>query len=791
MTGIQSFLQDKNLWVKFRLPFIGEIRFNPIVSLAAISLIWTFVVICANCRDKVPFDEWKSAVVGNFTWLYVGAESIWAIFAIFLYFSKYSDIKLGKEEDEPEFSDPTWFMMLFSCGIGNGLFFFGVAEPVYHYTGDNRYSADHTRPDNTLAQDAITLTLYHFGIHVWTAYSLVGLVLGLVSFREGLPLTMRSCFYPLIGDRVFGWIGDLIDIISILTTLFGVCTNLGLGARQLNEGLHFLIHVVPSDDVTIQLIIIWCITAVATISTVSGLNAGIKRLSQICFLVGLFVMMVTLFLDNTSYLLNLYVQSIGSYFQHILQLGSHTDAFEKLGPSSGFEDRQRWVPEGVESADGPKNWMEDWTLFYWGWWISWCPFVGMFLARISKGRTIKQFLKGTLTTPFIYISLWMVIFGGTGIHQERAAANAGLCCADQSGWFLGPDKINNSIHDKVSMTDIIEPATSSWMCQGNGCGPCAAQVLEAKGRRNATYEDFMVEYTDLADDMGSVSPDRQLARLSCHSTEQMWFDVMRSRSGIGEFLSLFSLTGIVLYFITSSDSGSLVIDCLSANGDPDPPSLQRIFWALTEGATASGLLVAGGKEGLAALQAIGLLSGLPFIFLMCLICLAIWRALRVVGGDLDPHGPKFAISVFAPFATEPYCEIKASRTWKLFLMFAVNIFIAPFTLAKVAARLNNDQKAWSYAIPAASAFGLFILCHIAELFVSGMWAVAWFFFLCFVAMMTSCRIQTRERYGIDGHPAEDFFVSCFYPACAVQVSWTTLQMCKFHMPLNIPSHSSY
>lgn len=197
---------------------------------------------------------------------------------------------------------------------------------------------------------------------------------------------------------------------------------------------------------------------------------------------------------------------------------------------------------------------------------------------------------------------------------------------------------------------------------------------------------------------------------------------------------------------------------------------QRIFWALTEGATASGLLVAGGKEGLAALQAIGLLSGLPFIFLMSLICVSIWKALRVTGGDLDPHGPEFAISIFAPFATEPYREIKASRTWKLFVQFAMNIFIAPYTLAIVAARLNNDRRVWAYAIPSASSFGLFILCHILELVISGMWAIAWFFFLCFVAMMTSYRIQTRERYGIDGHPAEDFFVSCFYPACVLQVS---------------------
>ena len=471
------------------------------------------------------------------------------------------------------------------------MFFFGVAEPVLHYTGGNRYSADPTRPDNKLAQDAMNITLYHYGIHGWICYLLVGLLLAMLSFRENLPMTMKSCFYPLIGDRVFGWMGDIIDVISIITTLFGVCTSLGLGTRQLNAGLHILNSDIPNDDVTVQVIIIWCITAVATISVVTGVGVGIRRLSETCFLVGMFLMLVALFMDNTFFILNLYVQSIGYYFQNILQLGFHTDAFEQLGAAGGLEDRGRWVPPSHEgNADSTQDWMDSWTMFYWGWWISWCPFVGMFIAKISKGRTIKQFINGTLTAPIIYTFLWLVIFGGAGIRQERESANAGLCCPAKDengtlteGWFLNNTDLNSTLYSRdIDPTDVLVAESSYWMCIDGDCGPCAKSVLNAKDKINMTYIDFITEYFNFANDFGSVSSDRGLARLSCHSTEQMWFDVMRSYSGIGEFLSVFSLIGIVLYFVTSSDSGSLVIDCLSANGDPDPPTIQVCIFELSK-----------------------------------------------------------------------------------------------------------------------------------------------------------------------------------------------------------------
>ena len=194
-----------------------------------------------------------------------------------------------------------------------------------------------------------------------------------------------------------------------------------------------------------------------------------------------------------------------------------------------------------------------------------------------------------------------------------------------------------------------------------------------------------------------------------------------------------------------------------------------MFWALTEGATATALLVAGGKEGLVALQTAGILSGLPFTFLVCLICVAIWRACKVAAGDYDPKGPSFAISLFDPLGTLPYNELNSKTTGKLFLQFVANIFIAPYTVAIVGARLNNSKKIWAFCIPACGMFGLFILCHILEAAVTGMWAIAWFFFLGFVTMMTAYRIEIRERYGINGNAAEDFFASCFYPACALQV----------------------
>ena len=282
---------------------------------------------------------------------------------------------------------------------------------------------------------------------------------------------------------------------------------------------------------------------------------------------------------------------------------------------------------------------------------------GMFIAKISRGRTIRNFINGTITIPVTYTFMWMVLFGGIGIRQERAAAQMGLCCQDTTNWFIDLDNstlVKEFAPPNWNYNDTISnnPADSFWMCGENGtCGDCATSTIDIHS--GVTYSDFISEYNTLGSDFGSTSEDRQVVMLSCHTTEQMWFDVMRSFLGVGDFLAFFSLFGIVLYFVTSADSGALVIVCLSANGDPDPPILQKIFWSVMEGATATALLVAGGSQGLLALQAASIASGLPYTVVVCLICTATWRAVKVAAGDLDPHAPTFACGLFDPLGAEP------------------------------------------------------------------------------------------------------------------------------------------
>ena len=266
------------------------------------------------------------------------------------------------------------------------------------------FTADPTMPDNKVAQHAMNITIFHWGIHSWICYCLVGLILAHVSYRENLPLTMKSCFYPLIGDRIFGWIGDLIDLLSVLTTLFGVCTTLGLGTRQLNSGFNILNSDINPDELNIQVITIWCITAIATVSTVSGVGMGIRRLSEVCFLFGSFLMLLVLFMDETFYLLNLYIQSIGFYLQNVIQMGTHTDAFEQVG-TSAHKAMDRFVPdENPNNPDGPEEWMNDWTMFYWGWWIAWSPFVGI-------EKNINQIIEILFIVSFAQFFLFILLKG--------------------------------------------------------------------------------------------------------------------------------------------------------------------------------------------------------------------------------------------------------------------------------------------------------------------------------------------------------------------------------------------
>lgn len=482
-------------------------------------------------------------------------------------------------------------------------------------------------------------------------------------------MTIRSCFYPLVGDSIFGYFGDVIDVFSVVSTMFGVCTSLGLGVMTLSAGLNRLNNNIEESTIN-QIYIIWGVTFVATISVISGLKVGIRRLSEMCFCLGMFLMLFVFFHDDTWFILNLYVQSLGYYLHSLLQLGFHTEAFAQLGNA----------PDGKQA----KEWMDTWTVFYWGWWVSFCPFVGMFIAKISRGRTIRNFLNATLTAPVIYIFMWFCIFGGAGLKMERDAVKAGVNC---------------------SISPYIEVNNT------------------------------------------------KLYMLSCRDEKQQFFDMLQQYGDNLEYvLNIITVIAIVLYFVTSSDSGSLVIDCLSANGNPEPPIAQRIFWALSEGACATALLKAGGKSALTALQTVSIAAGLPYLVILLFMCVSIWQCVKEEAGDVDPNPETFASGLFDVLENPSFQGLKR---------IAVAI-LAPWWPAGRAAEKLYNKSSWSYMLVMAVLFYGWILCVILNFVDSGLTYVGFVVLCGFFAYVVGIRSSIREESNIPGSILGDCLVVCLY-----------------------------
>lgn len=758
----QERTQITNFWFKYQHPKyeLLTVRLNPLTTFASLFIIIMFIIWCIVQPDEAEeiFLDLKKSITHLFTWLYIGSQDMRTIFIIWLYFSKYGHMKLGKDEDKPEFSDAEWFSMLFACGIGIGLFFFSVSEPLRHYTinePNNRYVNDAFLPDNTLAQIAMNITFYHWGLHAWVVYCVVGIILAFTSFRWDLPLTMKSCFYPLIGERIFGWLGDTIDILSIITTIFGVCTSLGLGAIQVNAGLNFLIPSIPIHT-RVQMGIIWSITFCATISVVSGLRRGIRRISQASFMIGVFLMLVVMFLDEPQYILNLFIQSLGYYIQNLIQLGTHTDAFEQMSPSHGSIDRGR----KDSTSDGESEWMNEWTVFYWSWWIAWSPFVGAFIAKISRGRTIREFIHGSLTAPVLFSFFWITVFGGSGIKMERVAAQHGLCCPN---WDL-------VTAESVMGNNLILNDKEQWgeyICEEGSCNPCSMGII------NKTE----LNYAGLTDNINGTMQygstmklnNQQISRLSCHNKETMWFLLMASYGDIyGTVLSVVSMIGLFLYLLTSSDSGSLIIDTLASNGDNEPPVSQRIFWAMVEGACATSLLAAGGKSALVAIQTASIVAAFPYTLILNILCVSIYVALvketrNAEEGEIY-EDPAFSIGLL-DFVT----------TWQPRLMKETlkNIFLGPYNCGKCLARINGNDHAFVWQITLSIfLIGLPVFYAIEIQFgIPGSSSIAWTCYLGFVFYVTGARVLLRIACKIPGNLIADFLICLFlWPTVIVQMS---------------------
>ena len=501
-------------------PFGIDIH-NPVFVISGAGIV-LFVIATLVFPEAATglFGDMMTWTTQRFDWFFIGTANLFGLFCIALIFTPLGSVRLGGKDAEPDYGYPAWLAMLFAAGMGIGLLFWGVGEPMTHFASS--FAEDAGTPESwaplagapgdeaAASRLGLAATLYHWGLQAWAIYAVVGLALALFAFNKGLPLSIRSAFYPIFGEAVWGWVGHVIDILAVLATLFGLATSLGLGAEQINAGLNFLYGVPVNSGVKILLIA--AITGVALISVLRGLDGGVKVASEINMVLA-FVLLIFVFLAGpTLALIGRIGDSFVAYFQYLPALS---------------------MPFGRED----ENFAQGWSSFYWAWWVSWSPFVGMFIARVSRGRTVREFIVCVLLVPSAVCLIWMTIFSGVAFEQY--------------------------IND---------------------------------GYRAVADADLEVKLFEMLDQM-------PLAQVS----------------------SLIGIVLVAVFFITSSDSGSLVIDAITAGGKTDGPVPQRVFWCTFEGLIAIALLLGGGLQ---ALQSMVVTTGLPFTFVLLLMCVSTVIALR-------------------------------------------------------------------------------------------------------------------------------------------------------------------
>ena len=485
-------------------------RVNRPVFIASALLIVGFIIFGSLFGELAGevFNQLQSFITHRFRWLFIILMNVAVVFSLYIALSRYGDIRLGHQTEHPEYSLLSWFGMLFSAGIGIGLLYWGTAEPLYHFMSPPMGQAETVET----AKQAMSISFLHWGIHAWALYCVVALSLAYFHYRRGLPLSIRSVLYPLIGQKIYGKWGHVVDTLAVFGTMFGVVTSLGLGAMQINAGFSNVFGI--PNNVPVQLCLIAIITAMATLSVMMGLDKGIKRLSDINIVLTVLLLGFMLFFGPTQFIIDSFIENIGNYVSQLIPLGFWSEAYSNT------------------------DWQANWTIFYWAWWVSWSPFVGIFVARISRGRTIREFIFGVLFIPMLLLFFWFTTFGGSAVHMELMG-NYGL----------------------------IEAVKADY--------------------GSAIFK--LIEYYPL------TKP-----------------------------LTLVIVVMIMLWFVTSSDSASLVIDMLTAGGDTNPPKIQRLFWALSQGVIAAVLLVAG---GLSALQAVAIIAGFPFAIVVFVMMYCLWRGL--------------------------------------------------------------------------------------------------------------------------------------------------------------------
>ncbi len=474
-----------------------------------IGVVLAIGVIFPNQAQEV-FGSVQTGILASFGWFYLLAVGVFLVGVLLLCLGRTGRLKLGPDDSTPDFKFVSWIAMLFAAGMGIGLMFYAVGEPMTHFMAPPT-----AEPRSVEAvREAMSVTFFHWGIHAWAVYAVVGLSLAYFGYRYNLPLTIRSGLYPLLRERINGPIGHVVDVFAIVGTMFGIATSMGVGVSQINAGLTYLFGLPLGLEV--QLPVIAFVTALATVSVITGIDKGVRILSEINIVVAILLMLFVLVTGPTGLLFRDFVQNLGLYLNTLVLRTFNIYAYQ------------------------PTPWIDAWTLFYWAWWISWSPFVGMFIARVSRGRTVREFITCVLIIPTLVSILWMTTFGGTALQQ------------------------------------------------------------------------FIVEgYTGVQQTVTDYVPELSLFR-------------MLADLPLAGVSSLIGIVLVMAFFVTSSDSGSLVIDTITAGGKTDAPVAQRVFWAVFEGVVAVVLLLGG---GLAALQAGAIATGFPFALLLVLMMVATWRGL--------------------------------------------------------------------------------------------------------------------------------------------------------------------
>ncbi|EPL5507675.1 BCCT family transporter, partial [Acinetobacter baumannii] len=528
---------------------------NTVVSIISKVLVLIFILFCAIYSDQAGkiFAYISGIILENMKWFILASTTGFVFFLLYLMGSRYGLLKFGKDDDKPEYSFFAWISMLFSCAMGVGLVFWGVAEPINHYT-TNPFTKGLT---DEAASMAIQLTFFHWGLHAWALYCIAALAIGYFSYRKDLPFSLRSALYPLIGNKIYGPIGHFVDILVIVITTFGISQALAIGVLQINAGLHKVFGI--NIGTTTQFIILFCLSSIATFSVVRGIGTGMRRLSELNIILSIILVIILMCIGPARYITNTYLEGIGNYTQNFIGMSLWSDT----------QKDTEW-----------QNW---WTAFYWVWWATWVPFVGMFIAKISRGRTFRQLIGGVLIVPSLITFLWMAVFGGSALKIEQ-------------------DSRHSFEKQQAALIKTAEPTSES------------SKKIEVSSSKEITPSTTVFEGGPIVQ---TVKKDNTLAVFAL-------FDAIDGGL-LGTLLSITTCILLITYLVTSQDSGTHVLCFLDTRSDKDTPIRIRLIWSVFITLISAGLLYVG---GLKTIQTAIVLFGFPMVILLTIICVTLFKALH-------------------------------------------------------------------------------------------------------------------------------------------------------------------